>query len=293
MTTLKRKRGENDDFGVFGVLDLGNNETKSDNFKTKKYVFTVNNFLELEYRTILKYLKNESVRFIMGKEVGEKCGTPHLQGYVEFSSDRWRSAVKKGFGRECYLKRAKGSLEQNFDYTTKDGQFDTKGIDIRSLTYKGPEIDLKPWQETLLEILDTEPNDRDIYWYWENKGGSGKTTFGKWIDFNREGVLCISGKSNDIKNGILTYKEKNSRFPKVIIIDVPRSNMGYVNYGAMEEVKNMFFFSGKYEGGSVNGPHPHVIIFANEEPDENMMSLDRWKIVNLREDEIDYNNYEF
>ena len=43
----------------------------------------------------------------------------------------------------------------------------------------------------------------------------------------------------------------------------------------------MFFFSGKYEGGMVCGPNPHVLIFANDEPDTHKMSADRWIIKEL------------
>jgi len=51
----------------------------------------------------------------------------------------------------------------------------------------------------------------------------------------------------------------------------------------------MFFFSGKFGGPkdpepTINGPNPHVLIFANREPTPCMyhsMAADRWKIVRL------------
>jgi hypothetical protein len=44
----------------------------------------------------------------------------------------------------------------------------------------------------------------------------------------------------------------------------------------------MFFFNGKYEGGMVHGKCPHVIVFANEEPDYNKMTDNRFIVRNIR-----------
>jgi hypothetical protein len=51
-----------------------------------------------------------------------------------------------------------------------------------------------------------------------------------------------------------------------------------VNYGAIEQIKNGLLFSGKYEGGQCVFNQPHVIVFANAEPKEEQMSMDRWDI---------------
>lgn len=269
---------------------LGNNEQKADKLRGKKYVFTINNYTDSIVDHLKKYLDTESVKYIFGFEVGE-AGTPHIQGYVEFKNQRFRSAIKKGVGHDFYLKVAKGTFKENFDYTSKEGKIITKGVCLRSLLYKGPIITLVKWQTDLLLILDSEPDDRDIHWLWEAEGGFGKTTFAKWLYHNREGVMAIAGKSNDVKNGVLSYVEKQGRFPQIIIIDIPRSMLEVINYGVMEEVKNMFFFSGKYEGGMISGPRPHVLIFANEEPNYGKMSLDKWKVENLRKDDSEINEY--
>jgi len=81
-----------------------------------------------------------------------------------------------------------------------------------------------------------------------------------------------------MKNGIVTYNDTNKCLPKIVLINVPRSSLDFVSYTGLEEIKDMFFYSGKYEGGMVCGASPHVIIFANEEPDYNKMSSDRFKV---------------
>lgn len=66
--------------------------------------------------------------------------------------------------------------------------------------------------------------------------------------------------------------------PKIIICDIPRTNLEYINYGAIESIKNGMIYSGKYEGGQCIFDNPHVVVFANELPDGSKMSRDRWRI---------------
>lgn len=136
-----------------------------------------------------------------------------------------------------------------------------------------------PWQIWVKEnVLETEPNDRTIYVIKGEEGAEGKTTFGKWIFTHYEKVVVLSGKGADMKNGIVDYYNKNKFLPKIIIINIPRSCKDFISYSGIEEVKDMFFFSGKYEGGMICGACPHVIVFCNSDLDYEKMSKDRWFI---------------
>ena len=142
------------------------------------------------------------------------------------------------------------------------------------------DIKLYEWQKGIVKILDSKPDDRTIHWFWEPDGKAGKTTFQKWIFLNYERVMVLSGKASDIKNGIVQYKLKNKVLPKIILINIPRCQ-DHISWGGIEQVKDMFFYSPKYEGGMVCGPNPHVMIFSNKEPAIEAMSQDRWKITRL------------
>lgn len=71
-------------------------------------------------------------------------------------------------------------------------------------------------------------------------------------------------------------------------MDISRSAKGYtredgtqnsfVNFTAIEELKNGTFISTKYNTKRMRGPSPHVVIFANFEPDYTVLSKDRWII---------------
>ena len=148
------------------------------------------------------------------------------------------------------------------------------------------DIILYNWQKRICAILDAPPNGRDIWWFWEPKGGAGKTTFLKWVEQNYKNVCISGGKAADMKNGIVRHREGTGSYPKIVLINIPMSfELQYFSAAGTEEVKDMFFFSGKYggkdENGQVNARPPTMIIMANEEPPLGNMASDRWKIIRL------------
>ena len=70
---------------------------------------------------------------------------------------------------------------------------------------------------------------------------------------------------------------------KIVLLDIPRSAEGYINYGVLEQLKNGLLYSGKYEGGKCLFDDVHVVVFANFMPDRSQFSEDRWNIIELNE----------
>lgn len=95
-------------------------------------------------------------------------------------------------------------------------------------------------------------------------------------------ALCVSGKGSDCKYAIVKCYEIKKKYPQIIIFDVPRTNIDYINYEAIESIKNGVFFSGKYESAQVIMNCPHVIVFANSMPCQNKLSKDRWVIKEIK-----------
>lgn len=213
-------------------------------------------------------------KYVAGKEQGELNKGWHIQGYIEFA-DKQRPIEKLKWPKECSWRVAIGSAEDNYKYCTKDNDFITKGIE-------GPytlELDLYPWQEKLASMVANAPDDRCIYWIFEENGNAGKTTFQKWLFLHSPNVVVISGKGADMKNSIIEYKKANNVLPRTVLINIPRcQDTGFLSWQGIEEIKDMFFYSGKYEGGMVCGKPPHVFIFANVPPDTTKLSSDRWRI---------------
>jgi len=254
----------------------------------KKWCFTLNNYTQPD----IEYLETQHCaivpKMMFQTERGENTNTPHLQGWLEFKVKKRPMSVYKELHR-IHWEKMKGTLTQNIEYCGKTDTYTgeyryARGCDF---PYLGPQIALYDWQKPVVTMLKGKPHDRNVYWVWSSHGCLGKSTFAKWIFHNIPDTIVTGGKANDMKNGVQTYIIKNNKFPRVVIIDIPRVNRGHFSVAGIEEIKNMFFFSGKYEGGMVSGPPPHVICFANVPPTYEEMSADRWQIMDLEtEDKV-------
>ncbi len=252
--------------------------------QSKKWCFTLNNYKDEWIEQIEQVFIAKGYKYVFGQEVGES-GTPHLQGYIESEKKLRPSEIKFGgdleWSRFHWEKKSKWStVKQASEYCTKDGLYRTNMYFVPKYTL---EIDLYDWQKTILDIVRSEPDDRSIYWIWESKGCTGKTTFQKYLFMKEERVIVTGGNANDMKNGIIEYEKKNGWLPRTVCINIPRVNEGHYSVAGIESIKDMFFYSGKYEGGMVCGANPHVLIFSNHPPDQEQMSEDRWRVYDLND----------
>lgn len=89
----------------------------------RRWVFTLNNPDDGERQRLRDALLPQSKYLCIGSEVGDS-GTPHLQGYVIFKSQRTLSACKAVFyPSKPHLEASKGTPAQASDYCKKDGDF--------------------------------------------------------------------------------------------------------------------------------------------------------------------------
>lgn len=273
------------------MKNIGGGNTKTPPNRTRKalssrkWCFTLNNWTIDEKKYLITTFKEKKWKYVIGDEIGEK-NTPHLQGYIEHKSPITFKYLKK-LNKRWHLERAKGSTRDNYKYCSKDGSYISNieltltQDEMKELILKAEYDDVKwrPWQKNIIDILDKTPDKRKIHWRWETSGNSGKSYLAKYLALTRDVIIC-SGKKADVFNQVLEYV-KNGRMPKIILLDVPRTSLGYINYDAIEQLKNGFMYSGKYEGGQVFIKTPHVIAFANEEPDMDSLSEDRWDIIEI------------
>ena len=99
----------------------------------------------------------------------------------------------------------------------------------------------------------------------------------------KKGAICLHGKGADVRNGVVDFYNKQGYTPNLIVFPIPRSyDTDYLSYEALENIKDMYFYSGKYEGGQICGNCPHLLVFANCPPNITKMSEDRWRVVELK-----------
>lgn len=252
--------------------------TKKQISPAKRWCFTLNNYSESIFSSICSKLQEKCTLACIGKEVGE-CGTPHLQGYLEFEWKARPLSVFKDVCNRIHFEKAIGDKMINLKYCSKENlvfHFGfPKPIKVIDKLYD--------FQLDIEKIILSEPDDRSIYWYWESIGNIGKSAFIKYCVVRHNVLYINGGKYSDIMNLVF-----NANMDKVncIMFDIPRANKGSISYASLESIKNGLVCNTKYETGSKVFNPPHIIIFANFPPDcKEKLSADRWKITNLRGEE--------
>ncbi len=255
---------------------------------------------KVDQKDLQTLLDEIAVEYGFQLEQGKKSGVEHYQGTFDVgpSRQRWGQLETKFqgiaktplvFPKQDYLEKSDAPAANRYamkEDTRKEGPW-WKGVifdEIAAETVYRIEIVLQPWQQRIVDRVLTPPtDDRKIWWLWEPYGGLGKTTFQKWVYQEYKNVIVLGGKAADMKMGIINYLETNgNKYPEIVIINIPKTfDMNYFSPAGTEEVKDMFFFSGKYKGGMAFGRPPKMLIFANEPaPDTGCMARDRW--VNVR-----------
>lgn len=140
-----------------------------------------------------------------------------------------------------------------------------------------PSHPLRPWQQDLNQRLIHEPNDRDVVFVVDKKGKQGKSWFAKYYrSLHDNAFLMRPGKHAD-----MCHMLPNSL--RVLFIDCTRTQVEYLPYTFIEEVKDGEVQSGKYEGSTKRFKPPHVVVMMNIMPDFEKLSEDRYVVIELRD----------
>ena len=247
--------------------------------RARGWCFTWNNYSDEDFKNIKTWMSQKS-HWVVGKEIAPETQTPHLQGYF-YGKQQIRFETLKRLWPKCHWEVARGDHRSQLTYCTKAGAYETnmEKLDIKKFLLKKQYATVvwQPWQQEVLDLLDLEPDDRTIHWFWEPTGRVGKSFLAKYIALTNE-IIIADGKRDNVFNQINQAVNVEGKTVRIIILDVPRHQLEYINYGMLEQIKNGMIYSGKYEGGQIFLDWVHVLIFANQPPDERKMSADRWNI---------------
>ncbi len=258
--------------------------------KSKSWCFTWNNYSE-DWKDLMEgaLIAVRAQKFVWQRKVGEE-GTPHIQGCLQFTSQRTATAWQRTFNT---------ALEDTLHYEVcrkwkdscrycckKDSSVGRSFSNIREFV-RIPPVDLwddqraAPWQNDIMALVDAQATDRTIYWYWEPDGGVGKSMLCRHLVITRgDDVFTVSGNSGDLMYGVMKRWEAQKE-PKLIIWDLPRAQK-VPDFSGLEAIKNGLFYSTKYESGQILlNTYPHVVVLSNHPPVLDRLSASRWKVIRI------------
>lgn len=246
-------------------------DTKTRNTRGRSWFGTWNDFPE-NWKSIII---DGCDKYVAQEETGEN-GNVHIQFCCYFKNARSFNTVKDLF-KGAHLEPAR-NWNAAVNYCKKLETRTGESIQNVERRIRDPldDKELYGWQREVCEIVDSDPDDRTIYWFYDKVGCKGKTTLAKHLCLKRSDCLYITGKASDMKYGVWKWLEKNEL--RTVIIDLVRSQEGFISWQGVEEIKNGIFYNTKYESEMCLYDNPHVIIFANFKPEMDVLSVDRWKI---------------
>lgn len=247
----------------------------------RRWFLTWNNYTRGDLEKLLHYCDYErECKYEINEEVGEISQIKHLQGSIQFKDVIEFSTLQNKF-HGCHweptnnLKAANTYCSKTWTQIANHSKIDYKKK-ILQKNFKTKNFDeLYDWQKSVLTILEKQPDDRTIHWYWEANGCTGKTTLIKYIlkHYNTATYSCAC-KSADI----LSIADDTKT---IYLLNFTRNQEGFAPYSALEQLKDGLISDSKLKKKSNNiiMDSPHVICFANWPPDTGKLSQDRWNIV--------------
>lgn len=266
------------------LLEGNTRTSKKQISPSDRWCFTWNNYKEVDIVVLVDTFKKKGLTYVFGREVGEENETPHLQGYVEAGDKmKFRPSSFGKWWSKAHWEKCKGTPRQNMLYAVKEGGevFKSEDLILPRALAKITKQDLRPQQLAIADKyrdFEDAKFGRKVHWYWEEAGGWGKSVLATYM-IDQMGALELSGATKDAFHGLSTVLDQ--RDVPIIIFDIPRSQHEYVSYTSIEKIKDGKLFSPKYEGGMRRFNRPHVLCFANQPPDVDKLSHDRWIVTNL------------
>lgn len=250
-----------------------------------RWVFTLP-FFDVDPPELHRLLHTISDKFIFQHEFAKGAGGPgyeHYQGAFLVRKEQWPNGLRLSQVKDLlglphmHLEAMRGSWQQSIAYCSKkdetyvEGPWDENHIFIEKAKIT------QHWQFNLLDELKGEVDPRKIKVIVDTVGGKGKTQFSLYMYDHHDALVFPYGQTKDIAS-VFAKRIDDHRPPKYVIFDIPRTNEDFVNWQAIESIKNGFMFASKYNSRLLRFPVPHVVVFTNQRPDENKLSADRWDI---------------
>ena len=138
-------------------------------------------------------------------------------------------------------------------------------------------VQLLAWQNELMTELEAvRDSNRKVIWIADIAGGAGKSVLCQWLMSYSQGYgSTILFQDFDYRNNSFLYSKE-----KMVLFDLPRTSKPD-NLKFIEDLKNGYIISTKYEVRKKVFESPVVIVFANSYPEKTLLSIDRWHVFHI------------
>jgi hypothetical protein len=181
--------------------------------------------------------------------------------------------------------------ETHFEAAAKYGKFIKERVNAKQqgrlldgLKEQYSSAVLRDWQSELLRVVEGPVHSREIHWIWEAQGGMGKSWMASYLAAMKGAMVLTPGKKADLAY-IFSQDPKEIVIFDLSRVTAPEDGVGKspldVLYSLGEDLKNGRIVNTKYESRTVFFKVPHVIFFANFEPDMTKWSSDRYVVKGL------------
>jgi len=138
------------------------------------------------------------------------------------------------------------------------------------------ELDMRPWQKEVLEIVQRE-DDRFITVILDTVGNTGKSILCEYLEYKELAYeVPPFTQMEDIMQCCYSIAAQ-----KCYLIDMPRGmkkDKLASFYAGLEALKNGNMYDKRYCFKKRRINRPQIIVFTNHVPDKTLVSLDRWEL---------------
>lgn len=256
---------------------------------------------------VKRFLRTIAKKWTFQKEKGTQAGYLHWQGRVSLKAKVRQGAALSLFNREWgpgfgdlsatsgdnagvmemtgeafYCQKEETRVDG--PWTDRDPVPQFESFEVQLINKHG----LKPWQNTIKEMIELGYDSRSINVVYCPEGNIGKSSFTEWLEW--KGIayeLPMMRLMEDIMQAVMCVNQ--DRRWKAFCIDMPRAMKKeklFDFYSGIECLKNGVAYDKRYSFKKLRFNRPHIWLFTNTKPDSDLMSRDRWKIWKVNEGQL-------
>jgi len=260
------------------------------------FTYHVDKFEEEVFNRLRDYLNEKCKKYCFQLEKGSLTDKLHYQGRFSLKIKKRIVELKSPFNWHL-SPTSDGNRANNF-YVSKD---DTRVMGPWTETnflykyipkqFRGKLDTLYPFQKKIIEVSKIF-NDREINYIYCKDGNKGKSTIAHLCRLHLDGLVLpvVNDSEKLIQSCCNMLMGKNIRNSIPIFIDLPRALQDkkrlYGLYIAIEQIKGGYVYDMRNKWKEWDFDSPTIWVIANQLPMANNLSLDRWKIWEIVNNEL-------